>query len=95
MEIPITILKLISKNQFGFSEKAYLQLFDGRFDLLDLKNSILYGRLIKKERDEVSIRAYKYIIIGPAKSGELIYSCGKIIRTNGKEYFLITFHGVH
>jgi hypothetical protein len=45
MEIPITIIKLISKNQFGFSEKAYLQLFDGRFDLVDLKNSILYGRL--------------------------------------------------
>jgi hypothetical protein len=95
MEIPITILKLISKNQFGFSEKAFLQLFDGRFDLLDLKNSLLYGRLIKKERDAVSTSTYKYIIIGPAKNGELIYSCGKIIRTNGKDYFLITFHEVY
>jgi hypothetical protein len=95
MEIPITIIKLISKNQFGFSEKAYRQLFDGRFDLLDLKNSILYGRLIKKERDAESSSAYKYIIIGPSKSGELIYSCGKIIRANGKEYFLITFHEVY
>jgi len=95
MEIPITIIKLISKNQVGFSEKAYRQLFDGRFDLLDLKNSILYGRLIKKERDAESASGYKYIIIGPSKSGELIYSCGKIIRTNGKEYFLITFHEVY
>ena len=95
MEIPITIIKLISKNQFGFSEKAYRQLFDGRFDLLDLKNSILYGRLIKKERDAESTSAYKYIIIGPSKSGELIYSYGKILRTNGKEYFLITFHEVY
>jgi hypothetical protein len=97
MEIPITIIKLISKNQFGFSEKAYRQLFDGRFNLLDLKNSILYGRLIKKERDaeSTSTSAYKYIIIGPSKSGELIYSCGKILRTNGKEYFLITFHEVY
>ena len=95
MEIPISIIKLISKNQFGFSEKAFLQLFDGRFDLEDLKNSILYGRLIKKERDEAGASAYKYIILGPSKSGELIYSCGKIIRRNGKEYFLITFHEVY
>ena len=77
MEIPIAIIKLISKNQFGFSEKAFLQLFDGRFDLEDLKNSILYGRLIKKERDELGIHAFKYIIIGPSKTGELVYSLEK------------------
>jgi len=95
LEIPINILKLISRNKFGFSEKAFNQLFDGRYDLDDLKNSIIYGRLVKKERDETRIASYKFIIIGPAKSGELIYSCGKIINRNGKKYFIITFHEVY
>lgn len=72
MEIPLTIIKLASKNKFGFSEKAFDQLYAGRYNLEDLKNSILYGRLIKKERDETGITNYKYIIIGPSKAGELI-----------------------
>ncbi len=95
MEIPINIIKLISRNNFGFSEKAYNQLYEGQYDLVDLKNSILYGRLLKKERDEVGVSSYKYVIIGPSKSGKLIYSCGKIIKRNGKEYFIITFHEVY
>ena len=95
MEIPINIIKLISRNKFGFSEKAYNQLFEGRYGLDDLKNSILYGRLIKRERDEIGIASYKYIIIGPSKSGDLIYSCGKIIYRNEKKYFIITFHEVY
>lgn len=95
MEIPLIIIKLVSRNKFGFSEKAITQLYEGRYNLEDLKNSILYGRLIKKERDETGISNYKYIIIGPSKGGELIYSCGKIFRRNEAEYFIITFHEVH
>ncbi len=95
MEVPLNIIKLISKNKFGFSEKAFGQLYEGRFNLEDLKNSILYGRLVKKERDETGITTYKYIIIGPSKAGELIYSCGKIVRRNETEYLIITFHEVH
>ncbi|MDZ7375050.1 MAG: hypothetical protein ONB13_00370 [candidate division KSB1 bacterium] len=95
MEVPLIIIKLVAKNKFGFSTKAFNQLYTGRYDLEDLKNSILYGRLIKKERDETGLTHYKYIIIGPSKAGELIYSCGKIIRRDDIEYFIITFHEVH
>ena len=95
MEIPLTVVKLVSRNRIGFSDKAFDQLYAGRYSLEDLKNSILYGRLIKKERDETGITNYKYIIIGPSKAGELIYSCGKIIRRKETEYFIITFHEVH
>jgi len=95
VEIPLSVIKLVSRNDFGFSNKAYNQLYEGRYDLKDLKNSILYGRLIKKERDKVGVSSFKYVIIGPSKSGELIYSCGKIIKRNGKEFFIITFHEVY
>lgn len=95
MEIPLRIIKLVARNKIGFSEKAFNQLFDERYDIEDLKNSILYGRLIKKERNETGISNYKYIIIGPSKAGELIYSCGKIIRRRETDYFILTFHEVH
>lgn len=59
-----------------------------------MQNAIIYGKLIKKERDETGVAKYKYTIIGPALDGDPLYCCGKIRkRRSGEEYFIITFHG--
>lgn len=92
MKVPDRIRKLVAEEKLSFSEKAILQLYNGPFDIEDLKNSILFGTVIKKERDEMGIARFKYTIIGPAISGALVYSCGKIRKREGREYFLITFH---
>ena len=92
MKVPENIKKLVAAEQLSFAEKAIEQLYRGPFDIEDLKNSILFGTVIKKERDETGIAKFKYVIIGPAISGALVYSCGKVRKRAGQEYFIITFH---
>ena len=92
MQVPKKIIALVTRNRIAFSDKAYEQLYDGPFTLDDLKNSILEGRLVKKEKDETGLARYKYIIIGPALSGKYVYSCGKIIKRFQEEYLILTFH---
>lgn len=91
-EVPDQIISLVKDHQVLFSAKARHQLDTGIFDTDDLIHSVLYGEVIKKERDEKKISGYKYTIIGPSRSGTLIYSCGKIISLLEKTYFVITFH---
>ncbi|MBI3950069.1 MAG: hypothetical protein HY314_06405 [Acidobacteria bacterium] len=74
------------------SEKAQSQLDTGSFSFDDLKHSILYGEVKKKERDERKKAKYKYTIIGPSEAGRAIYSCGKVMTVDGNVYFVITFH---
>jgi len=59
LQVPKKISALVSCNKIAFSEKAYEQLYDGPFTLEDLKNSILEGRLVKKEKDEMGLARYK------------------------------------
>jgi hypothetical protein len=90
--VPERIRQLVLAGRLSFSAKAIDQLFCGLFDYEDLIHSILFGQVIKKERDESGIARYKYTIIGPSRSGEPVYSCGKVRKREGREYFIITFH---
>jgi hypothetical protein len=92
--VPEKILRLVSRGYIEFSGKGYQQLFAGPYDEDDVKNAILFGTVIKKERDETKVAKYKYTIIGPALDGAPLYCCGKIRQKgSGEEYFIITFHG--
>jgi hypothetical protein len=91
-EIPNQIISLVKDHRVLFSAKARHQLDAGIFDTDDLVHSVLYGEVIKKERDEQKASQYKYTIVGPSRSGASIYSCGKIINLFEKIYFIITFH---
>lgn len=91
-EVPNQIISLVKDHQVLFSAKARHQLDTGIFDSDDLIHSVLYGQVVKKERDEERASHYKYTIIGPSRSGITIYSCGKIVNLLEKAYFIITFH---
>jgi hypothetical protein len=90
--IPNQIVNLVKNYQVIFSVKARHQLDVGVLDTDDLIHSVLYGKVVKKERDEQKVSRYKYTIAGPSCSGVSIYSCGKIINLLNKDYFIITFH---
>lgn len=90
--VPKQIASLVKHRQVLFSAKARHQLDMGDFDTDDLIHSILYGQVVKKEKDERKESQYKYTIIGPSHSGDSIYSCGKIVKLLEKTYFIITFH---
>ena len=90
--VPNQIINLVENHQVFFSAKARHQLDIGVFDTDDLIHSVLYGKVVKKERDEQKVSWYKYTIVGPSRSGAPIYSCGKIINLFKKIYFIITFH---
>lgn len=92
MKVPDTIIRLVKADYLLVSEKTRSQLKTGPFCLDDLIHSILHGKVVKKERDEQKKARYKYTIIGPAMSGRLLYSCGKIVQQREKMYFVITFH---
>ena len=91
-EVPDQIISLVKDRQVLFSAKARHQLDTGTFDTDDLIHSVLYGQVVKKERDGQKASRYKYTIVGPSRSGDSIYSCGKIINLLEKAYFIITFH---
>ncbi|MEK6732533.1 MAG: hypothetical protein AABY55_02815 [Candidatus Omnitrophota bacterium] len=90
--VPNQIINLVKNHQVLFSGKARHQLDIGVFDTDDLIHSVLYGKLVKKERDEQQVSRYKYTIVGSSRSGISIYSCGKMISLFKKAYFIITFH---
>jgi len=92
VKVPDRILELVTARQVAFSKKAEWQLATGPFELDDLINAILHGTVTKKERDEKKQAKYKYTIIGPSLSGRLLYSCGKILSTPKRLYFVMTFH---
>jgi len=93
-EVPEQIITLVSRGLIEFSEKAYRQLFEGRYDENDIQNAIIFGTLVKKEKDETKVAKYKYTIIGPSIKGDALYCCGKIRdKADGRKYFIITFHG--
>lgn len=91
-DVPEQIINLVKQHRVIFSSKARHQLDVGIFDSDDLIHSVLYGKLVKKQRDEYRASRYKYTIVGPSCSGSSIYSCGKIINLLQNTYFIITFH---
>ena len=93
-QVPEDIKKLVQAEKIILSKKSKEFVQYGFFTINDLIHSIFHGRVYKKERDELEQAKYKYTIVGPAISGELMYSCGKIITYNSKKYFIITFHEV-
>ena len=90
--VPKQIVSLVEHHQILLSKKARHQLDIGKIDTDDLTHSILYGKVVKKERDERKESKYKYTIIGPSHSGTSVYSCGKIIKLLKRTYFIITSH---
>lgn len=88
------IRALVRSDRIRFSGKAAQSLMEGPWTLEDFRHSILCGHIDKRERDETRVAKYKYVIIGPALNGTPLYSCGKIIKRAGMEYFVITFHKV-
>ncbi len=90
--VPEGIIELVRNKRMILSQKARYQLDGGRLETEDLLNSIIYGRVLKKERDEKKRSQYKYTIVGPSKSGEGVYSCGKVVKVIDRKYFIITFH---
>jgi len=92
MRVPDNIKKLIENDQVFFSWKAETLLENGYYEYEDFVNSILFGDVKKKEKDEKKQSKYKYTIIGPALDGQMIYSCGKIIERDDKHFYVITFH---
>jgi len=62
-KVPEQIVKLVSKGLIEFSEKGYRQLFKGPYDENDIQNAIIFGTVVKKERDETRVARYKYTII--------------------------------
>jgi hypothetical protein len=84
--------ELVAARRLLFSAKAQQQLDTGRCSIEVLVHSILYGKVHKKERDELKEARYKYTIIGPSVGGHAVYSCGKIVQREGTQYFIITFH---
>lgn len=91
-QVPKQIAGLVKDHLVLFSAKARYQLDTGIFDTDDLIHSLLYGKVVKKEKDEQQVSRYKYTIVGPSCSGVSIYSCGKITNLLKKAYFIITFH---
>ena len=92
MEVPKNILNLIKMNKITFSKKSINYLLQNKYSIIDFKNSVINGYIKKKERDELHISNYKYTIIGPALNGQKLYTCGKIISIEDKQYFFITLH---
>lgn len=92
MKVPREIIYLANHDYILFSRKAENLLETGRYSFDDLKHSLVNGHVRKKEKDETGEAQYKYTIIGRARSGEKIYSCGKIVHRGRKRYFIITFH---
>ena len=92
MKVPDRIKKLIENDDVVFSWKAEILLESGQYEYEDFINSVLFGEVRKKEKDEKKQGKYKYTIIGPSLDGKMIYSCGKIIERGDKCFYVITFH---
>ena len=95
MSIPFKIKALIEAGDVIFSFKSRLEIEEGHYDYEVFENSVLRGIIKKKEKDEKKRGQYKYTIVGPALNGDMLYSCGKVVKGVEKSYFVITFHGAN
>lgn len=72
--VPEKTKRLVVAGRISFSAKAIYQLVWRPFEFEDLARSMLVGEVIRKERDERGVANFKYTVIGPAISGQRIYS---------------------
>jgi hypothetical protein len=89
------IRELVALREYLLTEKAYELLSQGYFELEDLEHSIVKGKLIKTEADELHdcIGNKKYIVIGPDTGGYDFYTVGKLqILEGSRVYLVITAH---
>jgi len=91
---PLTWIRtLIRSDNYGFSRHVSDYLDNGEFEVADIENSILNGKLTKAEQDEMhrSVDGKKYTIRGRCKSGLPFETVGKLMESgDGEYYFLIT-----
>lgn len=89
----IKIKRLIISNQYIFTKKAELEMFEDSLTEEDVLESILNANGIKKVIRSISNHAAGkeklYIIESFTYDGILIYSKGAIKRREGKEYFYL------
>jgi hypothetical protein len=86
---------LVAHRRYDFRDKAYKQLSDGEFELLDLEHAVLYGAVKKTEVDEQhnSVGNKKYTILGKDTHGYDFYCCAKMIQAlDGTLVLIITAH---
>lgn len=87
------IQSLVWRKQYRMSGKVQGKIANGVFSREDLAHSILNGRIIKKQKDELkeAIDGKKYVICGPSPNGLAFETAGKIVEfEDGIQYFIMT-----
>ncbi len=75
------------------SGKVHGRIANGVFSRKDVVHSILNGRIIKKQKDELeeAVDGKKYVICGPSPNGLALETAGKIVEfEDGIKYFIMT-----
>ncbi|MBI4870417.1 MAG: hypothetical protein HY814_02495 [Candidatus Riflebacteria bacterium] len=91
--VPELLKRLVLADRVALSAKTRLLIRTSSLRVEDVLHAILEGRLVKRERDELSKIRWKYTVIGPALGGRAVYCCGKVLEDeDGKMYFIITAH---
>jgi hypothetical protein len=84
------------RNDLLLSGHALTAVEGGELDVDDIQFALMTATEIsKRERDEFggAVDGYKYTIVGKARGGLPIYTCGKIVEwLDGRTYFLISAH---
>ena len=88
------IRTLIRRTEYSLSKHVREKIVDGEFAQEDIEDSILSGKIIKTQRDDVNTASdgNKYIILGRLASGLPFATLGKLQwdEENHCEYFVIT-----
>jgi hypothetical protein len=87
------IRKLVRCGSYELSDHVVDAIEANEFTVDDIEDSILSGRIVCRQKDEVNtaIDGYKYKIIGRTQSGMPLETIGKIQEGfDDNEYFLIT-----
>ncbi|OIO98922.1 MAG: hypothetical protein AUJ92_00525 [Armatimonadetes bacterium CG2_30_59_28] len=88
------IQELVRQRKYYWSNHVGQQVDAGEFDETDLEACIRSGSVKKTERDRLgnSVGNKVYVIVGRDAKGRRFYTAGKILRSNGHQYFFITAH---
>lgn len=87
------IQNLVWRKQYIMRGKVYGSIANGVFSREDVVRSILNGRIIKKQKDELkeAVDGMKYVICGPSPNGLAFETAGKIVEfKDGTKYVVIT-----
>ena len=90
------IQRLVLCDRWRLSSHALEKIEVGEVAKGQIQHALLNGEIRCVQRDEkkVAVDGNKYVIRGPAPSGLLLETVGKIIKgEDGNEYFLISVYG--